>query len=675
MNIRCVISVLCGLLLLNACDSRDNNVEDELNIDRSRTGFIARFSPGDGVIPFPSNLLFSGSTDATLNIPVDDPNDFSDPPVALNALDGFSTIAPISTKTNLAIDAATLSAATVRMFEVSLSGIAGGVTSVVRELVYGMEFIASISPVDPEGKTLVISPLKPLAAKSHYMLALTTGIQSADGRQLASEATYVITQSTNPLVDDLGVSQVATLTDAQALALEPLRQLVNAQEAALAGQGLSSSNVALSWTFSSQSIGDVLEEAKLNALGTASINPTSIGDTNALLGAGPGLANIYVGSIDIPYYLSNTSSLPTDPLNRFWQGVGGTHLTQFNSTPVATSTETIPLLLSIPKTGAAPWPIVIFMHGITSDRSAMLAIADALASAGFAAIAIDLPLHGLASASALYSGIERTFDLDLIDNNTSAPGPDGIADTSGSHFINLRNLLTTRDNLRQGIADLFTLNAALSTLDYDGGGADIDTGNVYFFGHSLGAMVGSVFLALEPGVKDAVLAMPGGGIAKLLDGSATFGPIIAAGLAAVGVDKGTSSYESFMGAAQTLMDSGDPNNYATAASIGRGVLLFEVIGDQVIPNNVLADAPAGTVPAPLSGTDPLASLLSLVQVSTTTSDTNDMLAFIRFTAGDHRSVLDPSENATVTTVMQTATASFFASDGQQVVISDESVVE
>lgn len=310
----------------------------------------------------------------------------------------------------------------------------------------------------------------------------------------------------------------------------------------------------------------------------------------------------------------------------------------------------------------------------------MLAAADALAAAGFAAVAIDMPLHGLDSTSPLYSGIERTFDLDLVNTTTGAPldfaggeAPDG-ADSSGTHFINLSSLLTTRDNVRQAVADLFALKASLTTMDYNGGGVDFDTGNIYFVGHSLGAMVGSVFLALEPEVKDATLGMAGGGIAKLLDGSASFGPRIAAGLGAKGVIKGSADYESFLGAAQTVIDSADPINYAAAVAAGRGVLLFEVLGDQVVPNNVMAAAPAGTVRSPLAGTDPLAAFMGLQVLGTSTTGT-DLKAQLRFVSGDHKSILDPEADSLVTSVMQNAMATFLATDGGQVAVIDETVLE
>jgi dienelactone hydrolase len=356
--------------------------------------------------------------------------------------------------------------------------------------------------------------------------------------------------------------------------------------------------------------------------------------------------------------------------------------------PEATSTQTIPLLASIPKTTVtvtkpvAGWPVVIFQHGITRNRTDMLAVADSLASAGFAVVAIDMPLHGLTGnetdGTAAFRNTalvgERTFDLDLVDNSTLAPGPDGITDPSATHFINLRSLLTTRDNGRQAVADLFSLTKALEAMDYDGGGADFDTSKIYFVGHSLGGIFGVPFLALEPNVKAAVLAMAGGGFGKMFDGSLAFGPDLEAGLAANGVLKGSADYESFIGAFQTVVDSADPINYAVDAGVGRGVLSFEVLGDGVVPNNVMADAPPGTVPSPLAGTDPLAFFMGLETVNSTTTGV-DLLAQLRFTAGGHSSILSPAVSPTATTVMQTAMATFLATDGGTVAVSDASVLE
>lgn len=676
--------VLAGALLLGGCgDGVDTDTESvpELSAGASTgRGFLANFDLTAGKIPTATDLLLSGTTDLTLNIPVPDPADFSNPRVAINALDGFSTIAPVTTTFSSAIDRSTLTPTTVRMFEVTLSTlggtkpVGGPVSAVTRAMTFGVEFVATLSSVDATDSTLVILPLAPLKPRTSYLVALTSGIKSTDGRSAMAADNYLAAKTTPN-----------SLVGTPAAALEPVRQLVQAQEAALARFGVDPAPVVLSWVFTTQSVGVVLNTVRSLVQTTAPASSVLF-DTTA--DSPFGAADLYAGTVQVPYYLTAAAHAnDTAPLGTWWQAAnplgGANHLTFANPLPVATSTETIPLLASIPK-GPKPeggrWPVVIYQHGITSNRGTLVAIADSLAAAGFAAVAIDLPLHGVTGAETngtaafRMAGSERTFDLDLVNNTTGAPGPDGLIDSSGTHFINLSSLLTTRDNGRQAVADLFVLTKALETMDYDGGGADFDTAKACFVGHSLGGMVGGTFLALEPGVNAGVLGMPGGAVAKLLDGSASFGPRIAAGLGAKGVAKGTADYESFMGAFQTVVDATDPVNYTAATGAGRGILLFEVLGDLVVPNNVFADAPDGTVPSPTAGTDPLAMYLGLTPVDASTAGT-DLQAWVRFTAGDHSSLLSPAANATVTTVMQTAMASFLASDGAGLTISDASVVE
>ena len=92
-------------------------------------------------------------------------------------------------------------------------------------------------------------------------------------------------------------------------------------------------------------------------------------------------------------------------------------------------------------------------------------------------------------------------------------------------------MLTTRDNLREGAADLITLTRSLPNLSLSNGATgDIDPTRIHFLGHSLGAIVGGVYLgvASKSEVSTATLAMPGGGLANLLRDSPTLGPRLAA---------------------------------------------------------------------------------------------------------------------------------------------------
>jgi pimeloyl-ACP methyl ester carboxylesterase len=683
-----MLTLVLALPLSGCDDERSTALQDHIDT----TGVYAPFDPAQSVIPFPNDLLFSGSTDGTLNTPTEPGAADSAVKAALNALDGFSTLAPI--RTALASDVAVASVVggdSVRLFEVTLSGTAGGVAGITRELAAGADYAIGLDNAGGAATSLSIHPVKPLRPKTAYMVVLTRAIQDSRGKALAADLTYAIAKSPTPLVDGAGVSLYRGLSNAQARALEALRQRVNAAEQAVSAAvpSVAREDIILSWTFTTQSIADTLVAVR----NTVRATPPPVSRIVASGADSPGgVARIYVGSIDLPYYSSApTDSNPGAPLRGHWQGLGGTELTGLNPMPVATSVQSVPLLLSVPKIGNAPWPVVIYQHGITRNRTDGLAVADSLGQAGFAVVAIDLPLHGLSGretdgTQAFYTaGGERSFALDVLDNATGVESPDGLSDDSGSHFINLRSLLTTRDNLRQGVADLFSLREALKTMDFDGGGADFDVGRVRFLGHSLGAIVGAVFVALDDSVGAASLVFAGGGLAKLLDGSATFGPVIANALAANGLIKGHADYESFMTAAQTVIDSGDALNYADGATVGRGLQLLEIVGghgslaDQVVPNNVLAVP--GTQPSASAGTDPLARAMGLT-VATASQNGDALRMWLRFSAGHHGSLLTPHDalghadptSALVMREIQSEVASFLASNGTLLTVNDPSLL-
>lgn len=698
---------LSTTLLLAACGGSSNSdravpVNPPNNGDGSPvTGVLtALFDPTNGVIPLPNNLLLSGTTDLTLNPPVADPNNYGDPTVAIGTLDGWSTVGPLSTSFNAKPNEASIvPGQTVRIFEVSLTGPGGGTTGISRELAGGTEFVTALAPSDPNERTLAIIPTQPLKQMTSYLVVLTNGIRDARGNDATADQTYHLAKRTSPLCVN-GQSTDPLLPASTACALEPLRQLTNSHLAVAAAAGIPRDKVVLSWAFTTQSITPVMQAVRsITEPGAAQLVPT--GMTTAAAGLPP-VADIHIGTLKVPYYLSAPSQAnPTAPLNTFWKAAPGAYVPPFNAAglspastnitfanpfPVKTADINIPVLATIPNAAsgrtkpATGWPVVIFQHGITGNRTHALAVSATLAAQGFAVVAIDLPLHGLPSDSPFAIGntpfgaiaSERTFDVDYVNNASGAPGQDGIADSSGTHFINLSSLLTSRDNLRQAVADLFVLTATLPSLDIDGNGTgDFDSSRMQFVGLSLGAIVGTSFLALEPNVNVGMLSAPGGGIARLLDGSATFGPRIRAGLAASGVQAGTPTYDSFMGAAQQVIDSIDPVNYGFA-SAQNAILLHEVVGDgaankpdQVVPNNVPG--------APLSGTDPLIRVLGLSAITQTTQAANGIRGVTRFTAGEHASLISPTAPA-VTAEMQGQMASLLMSSGTTVVVQDPSVI-
>lgn len=683
---------------------------------------VASFDPSKGVVPFPNNLLLSGTTDLTLNIPVADPSAPSaGPTLAMNALDGFSTTAPWSTSFSTPVDPASLvGGSSVRVFQVKLSGPGGGVVAVERELASPAEFVVAPVPSDTSGRTIAIVPTKPLQQMTSYMAVLTDGIKDAGGNNVRGSLVYQLAKRSSPLCAN-NTSLIAALPASTACALEPLRLLTNTQEAAAATAGVDPARIALSWVMTTQNITAPLlaRRSVIEQSPPAKTTIAPTGQTLGDLGLGlPPVADIYVGTIDLPYYLDAPSeSAPAAPLSGSWQAAPGayvppfdqagldptsTHVTFANPLAVAKSTQAAPLLLTVPNEAsgktkpAAGWPLVIFQHGITRNRTDMFAVAGTLAAQGFAVVAIDLPLHGITDENnpfyigntpfAALGARERTFDLDLVDNATGAPGPDGAIDGSGTHFTNLTSLLTSRDNLREGVVDLLELSHAVQGMHYSPG-TDFDTAKVRFVGQSLGGIVGLTFLAIDPSVKAGVLSVPGGGIARLLDASPTFGPRIHAGLAAAGIEQGTPLYDTFMAATQTVIDSGDPINFAgnntllltqydedgVVSQYGKSLLVQEVVGggdvlpDQVIPNSVPG--------APLSGTEPLIAALHLFPISESVQlSTNGVQGAVRFLQGEHGSLLDPTDFPAATQEMQGEMASFIATGGNAVQVANPSIL-
>ncbi len=669
------------------------------------TGVLtADFDPSGGVAPLPFNLFFLGTTDLTLNLDslVDDPNDYSDPLVALSAIDGFSpTERWVTTFTSqpYALDpASVVPGQSVRLFEVStIFGTIVAVSGIVRELTPGVEYVATVVG----GNVLAIIPLSPLKEMSTYMAVLTNDINDTQGNDATPDTTYFLSKRTTPWVDENGNSTYSLVPDEDAQALEGLRQITLGQEAAAASVGIPPEDIILSWTAQTQSITPVLK----NLRSIAKPAPTTVGPTgiNTAAVGGFGLADVYAGIITLPYYLGVPAAAnPIAPLTDFWTAAPGayvppfdalgldptsTHVTVANPFPVVTSMQTVPLLMAVPNQASghtrptAGWPVVIFGHGLGGNRAHLLFMADAAAAAGYAVVAIDTPLHGIVPEDPLlaplyigntpFAGIanERTFDVDYVDNATGAPGPDGITDASGTHMINLGSLLTSRDNGRQGQADLSVLAVTIPSISYDGDALpDLDGSTIQYASLSMGSILGTAFVAVEPMVTNAFLSVPMGGLARGLEASPTFGPSIRAGLeAAAGLVPGTADYELYFTAFQTVIDSMDPINWSAEASRYNSIILHEVIGDTVLPNFVPT--------APLSGTEPMIRAMGLSPYSSTQFDAEGLNVVGRFVPpASHGSFISPFTSPAATAEMQKQMASFFATLGTTVVVEDESTM-
>jgi hypothetical protein len=711
-------AILCsfGLLLAGCFSDSASDGEDNIGptdptsgngapTTPAATGFRALFAPQNGILPFPTDLYFNGTADGTVNLPAAAANPTWD---AVNKLDGFSTIAPITAKFSAALNTNSFPPGSLAVVEVDVDPATKATVGVRRVLTPGQDYSVGLAPNLDDGDALLqITPLIPLrpnnvpattptARDVGYLVILTNGIRSAAGDVAAPDTTYQNFKAALPTCAAI----TGTLNGVCRLVGAHIQIATNpALAPAFGGTPLTPDRIVLTYSFSTQSIATTM--ARLAGAATARptvVLPVPIITTGAALGPNsPNLANIHAGIITVPYYLSAPSAQdPTAPLIRNWRAAAAPpapladpnnerNLTRFNPDPAVTTDLTIPMLISVPRVGMKPatgWPVVIYQHGITEDRATMLLMADRLAGAGLAMVAIDLPLHGITPTDPFaalraaglpppFNAREPTFDVDYINNATRAPGPDGQVDTSGIHFINLQSLVTSRDNVRQAIVNLINLGRSVPSMDLDGNPAtvDFDGANMNFFGWSLGGIIGSAYLGTPANpVRAASLFAAGCGLLETLRQSGAFSPILNGGLAAAGIPTGSSLYWEFLRNAQTVTDSGDGCNYATAAAASHPIHMMEVVGT---PGDATRP-PDGVVPN--TSTERLARLLGISPVTITTVNPAGVSGLVRFNQGDHGSIALPNASVAAWNEAQTELAVFMQSNGTTILISDPGVI-
>jgi len=642
----------------------------------------ALFAPLSGLLPYPTDLYFSGSTDGTLNLPA---NPFQPALAAVNALDGFSTSAPIEVRFSTPLDPASLTAASIRVIQVNIDNSTKATIGVVRPLVLGTDYALELATdAGALGTMLKIRPLKPLVpstgtTNNGYLVLVTNAVRDVTGAAVAADTDYATIKSALPTC--------TTITNAT---LNGVCRLTGAQLQIAGALGVPAANVVLSFSFSTQSVEDSL--ARLATLATAQpITATATGQTTQQASAAlQGKANIFTGTLSVPYYLKvATGPQDTGVLTTLWLASGppalpgadptSRFITRFNPIPAKTADLLIPLLVTVPNATAnggagcpkppAGYPAVIVQHGLGESRLNALTVADAYADACFVVAAIDLPLHGVTDRTSLfYQGAgERTFNLDLVNNATGAAGPDGQIDPSSTHFIQIPSPLTTRDNLRQAEIDTVTLNKSLPRLDVTGDGvADIDPARLHYLGQSLGGIVGGAHARFAADTKTATLTVTGGLLTQLFPDSLVYGPGIKAALAAQGLIEGTTPYNNFFRDVQAALDAADPINHIADAVRLKPVNLIQVTGDRSIPN---------------SATQRLVTAANLRRIgsagSTPVSAGNG--TWVNFTAGAHGTLFDPTSSPAATAEMRSQAVQFAATatapGGPFVVITNTAVLQ
>ncbi len=342
------------------------------------------------------------------------------------------------------------------------------------------------------------------------------------------------------------------------LTLEPLL-------AALEREGTPRAQVALAVSFPTQRIEDDLLAAQLRVDERgATVRATFVDpdpDDDLPIGVFAGSTGAYAEFLAAnPAVAAVAHGLYDSPDFRGADGLFDRAVLRGTASPRLT---TLDFILTIPR-GPGPHPIVVVQHGFAGDNSFVLSIAGLLAEHGLAAIGIDAVSHG-----------RRGSPLDLL--RASA--------------------LQTRDIFRQTVVDQLALvRTVRAGIDVTGDGVgDFVADRVNYLGVSLGGILGSVFIAVEPSVNAAVLNVAGGRVAFLGDNPGTR-PIYQAALAEeAGLQTTDPDFEIFIQRMLTLgqqaLDAADPLNFASRwradplpDSAARRVLIQEGIGDLLVSN-------------------------------------------------------------------------------------------
>ena len=267
---------IASALGLTGCGGGDSIAEIKADVVKNGAAQLPLsridFDPSKAAVPVPNDLLFSGTTDGTLNIPDEakaikagETIDYFNPSIALGALDGWSTVAPMAINVKLApgvsLESTSVSQpGAVRVFEATIGGPLSPDTECTtapavsackmgKELTFGVDFVTTVS-----GSKIVMVPIKPLKAKQGYMVAVTNLIMDSNGNSVAPSSTYQATRldiTTNPLPLP---SQLQ------------LQTIINSYETALDGAGVDKASLIYAAAFTTQSTSDVFDIAKLGLL-------------------------------------------------------------------------------------------------------------------------------------------------------------------------------------------------------------------------------------------------------------------------------------------------------------------------------------------------------------------------------------------------------------------------
>jgi hypothetical protein len=622
-----------SFILVTGCSGTDPS---GTNISNNVSGNAAVFNPVTGDVPLPNVLATATAADPLTGRAANKP---MTPPEALayinkyevgstNAVAGVN--APIYIRFASPVDAATVTAANVKVFQLTPDDVTN--TSSPENKPLGFTDVSGMfSYKYTAGSTdLFLLPSFPLSPGTRYLYVLTNRVlDAASGKPVVSSSYFDILKDKFELVgpfaaleairanvmsganikfsgyakvmDDLiTASATTTVTSRDSIALlgrfittgagfvskdaigtmMPVESALRAFSAGAALGGLTGKTWTNSVTVTTPA-GLTPAAYWTSVTGSTATLPTTVASivtgtiNSAQISIDPVVAKANAATMDLSA-VSGAYNPAAGVAQPFRDGTGA--LTGYYHTTAA-----VPFVLITPSVPNGK--VVIFQHGITGQKEQVVAVAGALTAANYTVVAIDLPLHGA---------------LAVPTHTTGA--------VWGQDFMAVGAPLATRSNVQQAAVNLNRLELTMRTGGFAAQGIiPAPTVDIKYVGISLGSIVGAYYLAgnttlatvgvpytqttLNSDMK-GFLSVPGGRLAYLLQFSPAFSSSINAGLAAVGVVAGTPTYNNFFQVTQSVVDPVDPATMTSPLAAGLASRLSGRIavqeatgGDLVIPND------------------------------------------------------------------------------------------
>ncbi len=449
--------------------------------------------------PFPSNVTTvadsAQSTGLRVNLPSS--SDVCDPlspsvcsnSALLNQLDGFSVNPRLMVCFSAAIDPATLHDG------IKVVSLAGGPAISINQIIF-----------DSSNNCAFAKPNQVLDQQSRYLLTVTDSVHDADGKKvkeddqfkdcLKSSDSYC--QALNDALDNVAQHPASTnkiiaaslfTTMSATTWLEKARRFVDLTEPPIVFPA------GIPFSF------------KLSDLRSITWVPTqsALPPQDIPLSALSGVDKIAFGLYLSPNFINpSDGTIPVNPTNAPITGA-----LPIPGIPSGLVPVSFHIFLPAGPTPAGGFPVVIYGHGLGDNQfGAPTFIASTLAQKGFATLAIEITGHGYGAGSFVRMKDSHGVTHTVITPGRGIliPGKTQIDPTDGC--IALRPAIAVRDCGRQTAIDLIALVAAIRKTA--GLGMRVNPNRLYYVGQSFGGTYGTLFQALEPDVKAAVLNGAGG---------------------------------------------------------------------------------------------------------------------------------------------------------------------